>query len=427
MSNRSSNPSKPLNSDHSDIKAKLKPMLSECYDTENNDQLLNNVIAALIPLAREQSYPVTISDKGSVTAASHVSDTAITNVVMQIMENEGINLSAEDYDKMNDPQLKDYLRTTLKRKKHTLIFRNGNLNGSFARRHPQSDEKAFPRQHVSITSTNNQGEEQSIPLPDTSYVILPEELETADLLELNEQLEINIFNAALNQPELLFHFPKVTDLAVIKHLMFKSGMALIGQQHISSDYLTLLHKWWRHCNVSQLVLQRWLLQLPNLQDRLNEATGHHQKLVKDAMLDAFSLTNSLRESLRRSLNHASKGVHLALLTIWITMSAPRDEYREMFLNLTSHMVKPATQVYSAERENFSSVDMYRYIEGIVECNRLLLKSELRPLLSMIIYDQPLNKLSTRKLDSIKRLTHFAFQLSEEVSQSIESNAPVAWR
>ena len=373
----------------------------------------------------------TYSDKGSMTASEHDKDTAITNVYLQIKEQLGIPISLNDFTQMHPNQVIKYFRLWTNRILFDLRFRNGNLNGTYTR-HNNSETPSFPRKHHSIISKTGSDEKREIILTDQSYAEAPEKLEEKALLSIFEQLEIRILTEALTKPELIFCFPKITSESIVRYLMFHSGLILSKQQTITSQYLILLEKWSRRCNFDQNICNQWSLRLPELQSTLHQSTGLHSMHIKDTMILVLNDDVGERESVRRGLNHVEKGVNLLSLSIWLTMVAPKDGYYDDFLNLTSNLVMPASQVLSRQRQNHQPITMYQFIQSIIKPNKLLRKAQLRPLLSRMVYDVDFINLSNRRANKIRMMVDRTFELSQKLSQSstsnpFKANAPLIWR
>lgn len=383
--------------------------------------------------SRDINYNEYYNDKGSMTDASHTKVSAVTDVVVQTMT-RCIPLTKSELSQMSEEQVVAYLDRWVRRSCYNTQWRNGHMNGSYTRR-SNEDSPSYARQHTPTEYRDNKGNIQSCPLMAQYNPTLEQEEEQA-LIEVFDKMKIATLHTALKQPALLFSFPKITLEALLKYLMYKSGEALRGQQTISSSYLILLDRWWRISGYDRSIYNRWLLELPNLQTTLNSLSGKWSKHIKEAILAAHSLsdTEKNRETLRRSLNHATKGVHFLNLTIWLTLCSPADEYQDEFLNLTSTLIKPAGQVLSKKEENrtFSAKAKYEHTASLVHPNTLIRKGDLRPLLSKFQHDQDFNELSPIKANSIRRLVDHAFTLSEEVGQHFNTTplknfAPIKWR
>ena len=414
------------------LKTNCKNFIQSANHTPPSDQKAQSIIhLANLLNNRNIHYNENYQGKGSMTDPTHTKASAVTEVVVQTIL-RGIPLTLTGLEQMSEEQLEAYFDQWLRRKCYNIQWRNGHLNGSYMRR-LNDDSPTFARQHTSTEWIDSNGDMQSCSLT-ADYTPTMEEAEQRALIETFDLIEVATLTAALNKPELLLAFPKITIESLIKYLMYKSGKALKGKNTIASPYLNLLDLWWRWSGLDRSIYYRWLLELNSLQALLNTITGKHSKHIKDAILEAFNPPDGNRESLRRGLNHVNKGIHFLNLTIWITLCSPADDYQDEFVNLTSNLIKPARQVISKKEEHrtFSAKATYDYTASLIEPNTLIRKADLRPLLSMLQHDQEFHLLTQTKANSIRQLVDYAFTLSEEVGHYFDGSdlkklAPIKWR
>ncbi len=359
---------------------------------------------------------------GSTTAPEHLTFATFTEIWSTHQDPANKNLITIQTDsKIPADKELAYLKRTIERAAHD-VANYKHHEGSWIRK--QDGSKVRRRQISSI---------------DASIV---EDYSLSDMMACGahtpeEEVGCREFMSLVRVSKLLFatcirvnidtkNIPGLSNENLLKNSLYTSLIEYVDTG--VDSYLEKMHKTlWFQAGLSRQGWIQWQNELPALKEKLLDATGLHKMLIKDQMLRCMNIevSKKSRETLRRSLNHATASSGLMILTTWLTW-APKDGYVEDFKDIAGDFFEEALKTYSKKRnDHLNCAKRFTEYLQTIEANSPMPRRTLRRLLAEVVYDEEYELLSGAKRGRIQRLIRTCGILAENLRPLIET-APLTY-
>ena len=373
--------------------------------------------------------PVRIShpNKGSLVGPDTLMETVITDIWLRLFDKEGLKITLTDWEHMSPNARRSFLKRVFKNQAFDSIDL-GHSNGSY-RINSKTGERRRPRIHKTNTLKNEFGESIDVPLTgETTPLMTVLNEESKSIEHCTKNTLIAILTYAVDNPKTIYCFPKVTPNSVCKLLMYWSATVLTDQKHLNSPWLIILQKWWKNTSYTNQQLNRWVTNLPLIQQILQSQTGHQPKTIKEFIIRSLDITNSdcqapiptiQRESLRRSLGHIKAGMSFMVLATLLNY-APKSGYRQHFTELAEIILEKSVSINSSTQNLERIQHLKKELSSIILENTPAKKSILRPIFSSIMYDKNPEQLTCRVHNTLKLITHQANVLAVAIETDLRT-------